>query len=68
MKFNDDERPKSATNKKVNPNLYKSSFAGEDSDQDEFHITKPFEYSPDLHHQVLYNPVFESDESFCSDE
>jgi len=45
--------------------LYKSTYSGEDpdSDHDEFHITKPFKHSDKLHHEILHNTAFESDES-----
>ena len=47
--------------------MYKSTYSGveEDSDQDRFHITMPFKHSQELHHKILNEPEFESDESFC---
>jgi len=50
------------------PLLYKSTYSGEnDSDEDALHITKPFEHDQDLHHRILHDQEFESDESFCGD-
>ena len=46
--------------------LYKSTYSGreDDSDKDEYHITMPFKHNDEIHHKILREPQFESDESF----
>ena len=45
---------------------YTSTYQGlaQDSDDDEHHITMPFTHGDDVHHQILYDREFESDESY----
>ena len=46
--------------------IYTSTYMGDkaDSDQDEYHITMPFDHNKDLHHEILNNPQFDSDEDY----
>lgn len=47
--------------------LYKTTYKGDhdDSDDDPYHITMPFKHSEELHHQILNDLQFESDEDYC---
>ena len=51
------EKPKGNDNKK-NPLLFRSTYigAGRDSDDDQYHITMPFQHSEQVHHQILHEP------------
>jgi len=46
--------------------LYTSTYDGpdSDSDKDDCHITMPFRHGEDVHHKILHETEFESDESY----
>ena len=56
----------SARSARTHPLQYTSTYQGpaQNSDDDEYHITMPFAHGEDVHHQILYDRAFESDESY----
>ena len=66
MKKEHEKKSNSTRSKRSTSMLYQSTYFGseDDSDKDDFHITKPFKHNERVHHEILHSAEFESDESY----